>query len=106
MMQRARAKCSVTTQRRGIGWEVEGSFKREGTYICLWLIHVDVWQKPTQYCKASIFQLKINNFFLFFSFIYLFIFLNFAGPSQQPPTRHGEAGRAQPLHPRAPCRSA
>ena len=28
------------------------------TYIYLWLIHVDVWQKPTQYCKASILQLK------------------------------------------------
>ena len=23
------------------------------------LIHVDVWQKPTQYCKAIILQLKI-----------------------------------------------
>ena len=29
----------------------------------LWLIHVDVWKKPTQYCKAIILQLKINNFF-------------------------------------------
>ena len=28
----------------------------------LWLIHVDVWQKPTQYCKAIILQLKINKF--------------------------------------------
>ena len=24
-----------------------------------WLIHVHVWQKPTQYCKAIILQLKI-----------------------------------------------
>ena len=31
-------------------------FKREGTYVYLWLIHVDVWQKPTQYCKATILQ--------------------------------------------------
>ena len=38
-------------------WEV-----REGTYVYLWLIHVDVWQKPTQYCKAIIFQLKISKF--------------------------------------------
>ena len=22
-----------------------GKFKREGTYIYLWLIHIDVWQK-------------------------------------------------------------
>ena len=29
--------------------------------IYLWLIHVDVWQKPTQYGKAIIFQLKINK---------------------------------------------
>ena len=35
-------------------------FKREGTYVYLWLIHVDVWQKPTQFCKAIILQLKIN----------------------------------------------
>jgi len=31
---------------------VGGRFKREGTYVLyLWLIHVDVWQKPTQYEK-------------------------------------------------------
>ena len=34
--------------------------KREGTYVYLWLIHVDVEQKPTQHCKAIILQLKIN----------------------------------------------
>ena len=33
-------------------------------YGYLWLIHVDVWQKPTQYCKAMILPLKINTFFL------------------------------------------
>ena len=26
----------------------------------MWLIHIDVWQKPTQYCKAIILQLKMN----------------------------------------------
>ena len=26
------------------GWEVGGRFKREGTYVYRWLIHVDVWQ--------------------------------------------------------------
>ena len=31
----------------------------EGTYVHLWLIHVVVWQTPTQYCKAIILQLKI-----------------------------------------------
>ena len=38
-----------------------GKFKREGTYVYLWLIHVDVGQKPTQYCKAVILRLKINT---------------------------------------------
>ena len=40
--------------------KVGGQFKKEGTYVYLWLIHVDVWQKPAQYCKATILQLKIN----------------------------------------------
>ena len=43
-----------------MGWEMRGRFKREGAYAYLWLIHIDVWQKPTLYCKAIIFQLKIN----------------------------------------------
>lgn len=37
-------------------------FKREGTWVYPWLIHVDVWQKRTQYHKAMILQLKINEF--------------------------------------------
>ena len=44
-----------------MGWKEGRRFKKEGTYVYLWLIHVDVWQKPTQYCKASILQLKINK---------------------------------------------
>ena len=36
-----------------MGWEMGQMFKREGTCAYLWLIHVDVWQKPTQYCKAE-----------------------------------------------------
>ena len=35
-----------------------GSFKREGLYVYLWLIHVEVWQKTTKFCKAIILQLK------------------------------------------------
>ena len=42
----------------GSGREVQE--KREGAYIHLWLIHVDVWQKLSQYCKAIILQLKTN----------------------------------------------
>ena len=37
-----------------MGREVGGRFKREGTRVFLWLIHVDVWQKPTQHYKAII----------------------------------------------------
>ena len=36
----------------------EGGFKRGGTHVYLWPIHVAVWQKPTQYCKAIISQLR------------------------------------------------
>ena len=51
---------SVTTYRGGKEGEEGGRFKREGTDVHLWLIHVDAWQKSKQYCKAIIFQLKIN----------------------------------------------
>ena len=43
-----------------MGWRVRARFKREGTYVYLWLLHIVVWQKPTQYCKAIILQLKTN----------------------------------------------
>ena len=35
----------------------------EGIYVCVWLIHVVIWQKLTQHCKAVVLQLKINAFF-------------------------------------------
>ena len=39
-MQGAQIKGSVTPERGEVGrWE-------GGTYVHLWLIHVDVWQKP------------------------------------------------------------
>ena len=48
---------------RGMGW----GQRREGgsgwgTHVNLWLIHVNVWQKPLQYCKVISLQLiKINE---------------------------------------------
>ena len=42
----------------GGGFRREEGFRREGTYVYLWLIGVDVWQRPTQYSKAIILQLK------------------------------------------------
>ena len=47
-----------------MGLEMGGRLTREGTYVNLWPIQVDIWQKQTQYCKAIILQLKINFFFL------------------------------------------
>jgi len=48
-------------------WDGERSGRdvQEGgdIYIYLWPINADVWQKPTQRCKASILQLRINKFF-------------------------------------------
>ena len=32
-----------------------------GTHVHPWLIHVNVWQKPLQYCKIISFQLKQIN---------------------------------------------
>ena len=28
-----------------MGWEAGERFKKEGTYVYLWLIHVDIWKK-------------------------------------------------------------
>ena len=40
----------------GMGWDMGGRLRREGTYVCLWQIHVDIRQKQAEYCKANIFQ--------------------------------------------------
>ena len=44
-----------------MGWEVGWGFRKEGTCVYLWLIHTDVWQKSTQYCKAIILEVEINR---------------------------------------------
>ena len=57
------AQSSALWQPRGVGmgWGAGGRFKREGTYVYLWLTPVDVWQETMQHCKAMILQLKINK---------------------------------------------
>ena len=45
-----------------MGREVGARFRREGTYVYLWLIHADLWQKPAQYFKAIMLQLNMNKF--------------------------------------------
>jgi len=45
-------------------WDGVGSgreFQEGGDMRIPMLTHVDVWQKPTQYCKAIIFQIKIKK---------------------------------------------
>ena len=50
-------QCPVTVERGGVGGHGKG-VQREGTQVCLWPIHADVWQRPIQYCKAIILQWK------------------------------------------------
>ena len=43
--------------------EVEGErgYSEGRGHVCLWLIHVGVWQSPSQYCKIIIPPIKINK---------------------------------------------
>ena len=41
---------------RGRGHKGKKKKKRERTHVYLLLIHVDIWQKPSQYCKVIIFH--------------------------------------------------
>ena len=46
------------------GWDGEGGGKGgsgSGTHVHPWLIHVNVWQNPLQYCKVINLQLKQIN---------------------------------------------
>ena len=48
------------------GWDGEGGGRggsRWGTHVHPWLIHVNVWQKPPQYCEVISLQLKLINYF-------------------------------------------
>ena len=57
----ARAWCTGKTQRDGVEGEVGGGIGM-GNTCKSWLIHVNVWQKPLQYCKVISLQLiKINK---------------------------------------------
>ena len=58
MNQGTQSWCSGITQRDGVGREVEGGVQDGGTHVHQWLIHVNVWQNPSQYCKVISFQLK------------------------------------------------
>ena len=45
-----------------MGMELRRRFKREGTYVYLWLICVDIWPKPSQYYNIIILQFKTTKF--------------------------------------------
>ena len=87
----------------GMGWERrwEG-VSGWGTHVHPWLIHVNVWQKPLQYCKVISLQLKYINFknflLLISSYIivikkntwYNFNFLKFVNTSYCVLVKYGE----------------
>ena len=52
----AQGWCTGMTQRDGVGKEVGGA-SGWGTHVNQWLIHVNGWQKPLQYCKIISLQL-------------------------------------------------
>ena len=53
--------CTGKTQRNGMEREAGGG-SGWGTRVNPWLIHVNVWQKPLQYCKViSLQRIKING---------------------------------------------
>ena len=60
MKQGTQSWCSQTTWKGGVGREM-GEVRREGTCVCLWPIHTDIRQKPSQYYKALIVKLKTKK---------------------------------------------
>ena len=56
--QGTQSQCSGTALRDGVGREVGGGVQDGGTHVHPRLVHVNVWQKPSQYCKVAILQLK------------------------------------------------
>ena len=58
----AQGWCTGKPQRDGMEREAGRGKLRWGTLVNPWLIHVNVWQKPLQYCKVISLQLiKING---------------------------------------------
>ena len=58
----AQGWCTGMTQRDGVGKEVGGGFRMRNTCKSMADLHVNVWQKPLQYCKVISLQLiKIND---------------------------------------------
>ena len=58
---RHQSQCYGTTQRTKVGRDVGKGFRVRVTHVYLWAVHVNVWQKPSQYCKVIILQVKEIN---------------------------------------------
>ena len=62
MHEAGRSKPVLGDNPEGWGGEGDGGVVQEvggGTYVHPWLIHMDAWQKPPQYCKVISLQLKL-----------------------------------------------
>ena len=57
MKEGAQGRCTGVTLKDRMGREVGGKVRME-THVHQRLIHVNVWQKPPQYCKVISLQLK------------------------------------------------
>jgi len=58
MKQGTQSQYSGTIQRDRVEREVREAY-RMGGHVFLWLFHVDVWQKPSQYCNYH--PIKIDS---------------------------------------------
>ena len=68
----AQGWCTGKTQRDGMEREAGGGLGW-GTHVNPWLIHVNVWQKPLQYCEVISLQLiKINGKNMYTVLLYFF----------------------------------
>ena len=56
MHEAGRSKPVLWDNPEGWGGEGGGSGVQDGDIVHPWVIHVNVWQKPSQYCKVSILQ--------------------------------------------------
>ena len=58
MHETGHSKAVLWDNPEGWGWEGDGREVQDGeTQVQPWLIHVDIRQKPSQYCKVIILQL-------------------------------------------------
>ena len=83
MKQGTQSWCTGTTLRDGKGRELQAVVQDGGIHVHPWLIHVNVWQKPLQYCKVISLLLKLNKLiFLKAQSDILFVALGYVLPGE------------------------